>query len=1046
MNETDPSDRQTPQEPRLYVVATSHLDTQWRWTVRDVIRKFLPRTLRENFTLFDVFPEYVLSFEGAFRYMLVEEYYPGEFERLKSWVKAGRWRLAGSMLDAPDTNLASAESMIRHILYATRYFDRSFGRSSKDIFLPDCFGFPFSLPTIAVHCGVLGFSSQKFGMWMAPADVPFDVGLWEGPDGAQLPAAIKPGGYGERLTENLSRSRIWHRRLRERQRKGEIALGLKYFGVGDRGGSPDEASLYWLSRSVSEVGPVQVVHSGSDQIFIDLREDEREKLPIHRGELLLPTHGTGCWTSHAILKRWNRQNELLADSAERAAVLASWLAQFPYPGEQLRGDWTRFLWHQMHDDLTGTSIPSAYEITWNDLALSGNRFTSLLTDAVSALSRELDTDTAGIPVVLFNPLAFARRETRSVHIRIDDRAVESVNVYDPDGEEVRSQVVSRSTNSIEVIFCATVPPLGLAVYEVRPSDRPCEIPSDLSVSEDSLENGRFLIDIDARGDIAQIYDKELGRDLLSATARLELLADRSPRWPAWEIKYETLRATPEPVTGPVERSIVEGGPARAALRLRRRHAGSTITQTVRLSAHSICGWIEIETAAEWRTRGRLLKARFPLAAENDVATYDLGCGVVERGINAPSKHEVPAHQWADVTDRDGQWGVSVLSDCKYGWDRPDVQTLRLSLLRSPRTVRKFPHQATQDFGQHRFTYAIYPHAGTWSAGGTVTAASQFNQRLLAFQADRHSGRLGRTMSLIEIDSAAVAVRAMKRAEEGQEIVLRLQESAGEQTRATIVVGEAIGSAREIDGCEKDLGGAQVEDGGLHTGFRPFEPKSFALRLTPPAIRVPPLQTSPVALEYDIEALSFHSRQRVCNFDGQGHSIPGELFPSDLMSGEIPFRLARSAPDCAHCVSCRGQELSLPVTDSNVLFLLATAAGSHDISAAFRTGSRAVNLKVHSWERPIGAWRQQRFVLGRAWGEPRPGWLVRTPVAWIATHRHDRRLRDQPYVYCYLFRYRIPLEKGEPRLILPNAPQVRIFAATLVRSSEADLVAANDFFG
>jgi alpha-mannosidase len=1046
MSEPPPSEQEVSSAPRLYVVAVSHLDTQWRWTVRDVIRKFLPRTLRENFTLFEVFPDYVLSFEGAFRYMLLEEYYPREFERLKEWVEAGRWRLAGSMLDAPDTNLASPESLIRHILYATRYFHRSFGRSSKDIFLPDCFGFPFSLPTIAAHCGILGFSSQKFGMWMAPAEVPFDVGLWEGPDGARLPAALKPGGYGERLTEDLSRSKIWHRRLTDRKKKGEIPIGLKYFGVGDRGGSPDEASLYWLSRSIPATGPVQIVHSGSDQIFVDLREDEREKLPIHRGELLLPTHGTGCWTSQAILKRWNRHNELLADSAERAAVLASWLAQFPYPKEQLRDDWIRFLWHQMHDDITGTSIPSAYEISWNDLALSGNRFAALLTDAVSALSRELDTDTDGFPIVLFNPLAFARKETLSVHVGLDDEPIESVKVYDPAGEEVPSQIVNRSTSSLEIAFRATVPPLGLAVYEIRPSDSPCSIPSDLSVSENCLENGRFRVELDTCGDIARIYDKELDRELLSGTVRLELLSDRSPRWPAWEIKYETVRSAPKAITGPVEREIVEGGPARVALKVRRRHAGSTIAQTIRLSTHSSQDWIEIETEAEWRTRGQLLKASFPLAAVNETATYDLGCGVVERGTNGPSKHEVPAHQWADITNGDGQWGVSVLSDCKYGWDRPDEQTLRLSLLRSPRTVRKFVHQATQDFGRHRFAYAIYPHQGTWSSGGTVAAAARFNQRLLAFQASRHTGRLGRTMSLVELDSETVAVRAIKRAEEGQEIVLRLQESAGEQTRATIALGAGIGSAREVDGCENNLGSSQVEGGGLHTKLRPFEPKSFALRLTPPAVRVSPLRTSPLALDYDTEALSFHPGKRGCDFDGQGHSIPGELFPSDLMSGEIPFRLAPRTPGAAHSLSCRGQEIPLPESDSDAVVLLATVAGGDDLSATFTAGSRSASLTFHSWERPVGAWRRQRFVLGRPWGEPGPGRLVRAPVVWIATHRHDRRLRDQAYVHCYLFRYRLALQPGEQRLVLPNAPAVRIFAATLVRSSERCLVPAHDFFG
>ena len=167
----------------LFVVANSHLDTQWRWTVRDTIREFLPKTLKQNFSRFEKFEHYRLSFEGAFRYMLMREYYPQDFEQLKSWVAAGRWAPAGSMLDAPDVNLVSPESLIRHILYGNAYFEREFGQRCNDIFLPDCFGFSFALPTIAAHCGLKGFSSSKLIKWIAPAEIPFEIGFWTGPDG-----------------------------------------------------------------------------------------------------------------------------------------------------------------------------------------------------------------------------------------------------------------------------------------------------------------------------------------------------------------------------------------------------------------------------------------------------------------------------------------------------------------------------------------------------------------------------------------------------------------------------------------------------------------------------------------------------------------------------------------------------------------------------------------------------------------------------------------------------------------------------------------------
>ncbi len=187
----------------LYVVATAHLDTQWRWTVRDTIEKFVPATLRDNFALFEKYPDYTFSFEGAFRYMLAKEYFPAEYERLKGYVRQGRWRVAGSWVDAVDTNMPSPESLFRQALYGNGFFRREFGMESRDVYLPDCFGFGFALPGIAAHSGLVGFSSQKL-TWGSSVGVPFDVGLWEGVDGSRLVAALNPGDYAALIDRDLS--------------------------------------------------------------------------------------------------------------------------------------------------------------------------------------------------------------------------------------------------------------------------------------------------------------------------------------------------------------------------------------------------------------------------------------------------------------------------------------------------------------------------------------------------------------------------------------------------------------------------------------------------------------------------------------------------------------------------------------------------------------------------------------------------------------------------------------------------------------------------
>ncbi|HEX6739720.1 MAG TPA: alpha-mannosidase, partial [Vicinamibacteria bacterium] len=169
-------------EPTLYVVGYAHLDTQWRWEYPRTIAEFLPKTMRDNFALFEKYPGYVFNFSGSRRYAMMKEYYPAEYERLKQYVAAGRWFPSGSSVDETDVNSPSAESIVRQILYGTRDFRREFGKSSAEYMLPDCFGFPASLPSILAHMGLQGFSTQKLS-WGSAAGIPFNVGFWEGPDG-----------------------------------------------------------------------------------------------------------------------------------------------------------------------------------------------------------------------------------------------------------------------------------------------------------------------------------------------------------------------------------------------------------------------------------------------------------------------------------------------------------------------------------------------------------------------------------------------------------------------------------------------------------------------------------------------------------------------------------------------------------------------------------------------------------------------------------------------------------------------------------------------
>ncbi|HEX3185603.1 MAG TPA: hypothetical protein VHQ94_12445, partial [Pyrinomonadaceae bacterium] len=387
-------------QPTLYAVGYAHLDTQWRWEYPQVIQEYLPKTMRNNFALFEKYPNYIFNFTGAYRYHLMKDYYPSDFERLKQYVAAGRWFPAGSSMDEGDVNSPNAESIIRQILYGNNWFRKEFGIASEEYMLPDCFGFPASLPSILAHAGIKGFSTQKLSSsWQpaphvggpdspekTPVGIPFNVGLWEGPDGRTVIAALNPLSYGSQVTYDISKSpepppppdpsltaqqnqartrarEDWPRRIEINGNLTGIFADYHYVGTGDVGGSPNESSVNLMQAiTTKNDGPIKVIWSKADQLYRDILNCcPTDRLPRYKGDLELINHSAGSLTSQAYQKRWMRRNESLADAAEKASIAAEWLGGSPYPQERLNNAWTLVMAGQMHDLLPGTATPRAFE-------------------------------------------------------------------------------------------------------------------------------------------------------------------------------------------------------------------------------------------------------------------------------------------------------------------------------------------------------------------------------------------------------------------------------------------------------------------------------------------------------------------------------------------------------------------------------------------------------------------------------------------------------------------------------------------------------------
>ncbi|MEM1164807.1 MAG: glycoside hydrolase family 38 C-terminal domain-containing protein [Planctomycetota bacterium] len=1028
----------------LYAVGYSHLDTQWRWDFVQSIDAYLLDTLDHNFDLFERYPEYTFSFTGSVRYEMMKEYYPARYERLKSYIDAGRWFVSGSSVEEGDVLVPSPESIIRQVLYGNLFFEREFGKTSTDFMLPDCFGFPWSLPSAWAHCGLLGFSTQKL-TWGSAIGIPFGIGVWEGPDGHGVIAALNPGSYNDSITDYpADQDPSWAERISVNGERFDLHADFHYYGVGDMGGAPPEAAVVNYTESGGRSSSLyDVILPSSDDLFEDITPAIRARLPRHSGDMLLTEHSSGTLTSQSYVKRWNRHAELLLDAAERASVAAWWLGFEDSSREKLERSWVRTLATQMHDIVPGTSVPVAYTYSWNDQILSLNLAASTLTSSVGAVASRLDTRAVGTPVVVFNPSSFARRDIAQA--RVDLGGASYARVFDPDGVEVPSQVVERAGSMATVLFVTDAEPVSFGVYDVRGSDTAFDDNGGPSVTPDTLENARYRVRINEAGDIASVYDKLNGRELLSAPAGLVFTFERPREWPAWNMDWKDRRQPPfARVEGPATVRIVEDGPVRVALAITRHAQNSEFTQTIRLARADAGDVVEVKADVDWQSTETALKASFPLSVSNPEATYNLGLGTIRRGNNDPAKYEVPSHEWFNLTDRTGDYGVTVVEDSKFGSDKPADNEVRLTLLYTPGVRNAYLDQHSQDWGLHEIRYGVFGHTGDWRDADSYVHARHFNQPVRTFVVPKSDGPLGRSFGFVTPSEPRVAVRALKLGERRDVLVVRVREMEGRDADGVrLTFPSRVVSVREVDGQERAIDGSGVSADGQSITFSlsPYFTRAFEVELAPPSESMAGVVSRPVSLPRDTEVASSDGVWSVPRgMDHEGRNYPVEMLPRELVDDGVRFELASADEAPGRAVACRGQTIELPDGGDRVHLL---AAATADAEATFAVGGLEQRLGVQQWTGFIGQWDDRVFDTvfpvvdyineGRVKAIV-PGYIKRDPVAWFATHRHHPDNENEAYRFSYLFHYALERPDGATTLTLPHDERIRVFAVSVADTS------------
>lgn len=839
-------------EYTIHLCGHAHIDMNWMWPWPETVN-VTHDTFSTMDRLMDEFPEFHYSQSQASTYIAMEQYCPEIFEMIRKRVKSGNWEITASMWVEGDKNIVSGESLCRHLLYTRKYMKEKFGLEPEDVKIdwsPDTFGHAHTIPSILVRGGVNRYYFHRTAphLWLFK---------WRSPDGSEIYAfkdrdryayngPIDPADMGAMLCSFVSQT------------------GLKdylyTYGVGDHGGGPTRRDLRKF-REIAEWPIFPTVKHSSTREFFDAVEKANPKLPVVDADLNFTFEG--CYTSQSNIKRATRVSEIILPEAEACALIAGSAAKMPYPFSTLETAWQRTLFNHFHDILPGSGVHATYEYSqglFQEIQAAAN---TIRTRALRALGSKINTSFAapaadatfgsalgdglgagagdpaipgGItawnagapsaePVLIYNQKPWARTETVFAKVWNKPVADDRVVVRDASGNQTKGQVVARGHywghEFATIAFKASVPALGYKVYAIESSPEPVSPPSlsegaasiDRKFPEGTesmiveindagvMENEYLRVEMDfPSGAIKHLIDKETGFDYVpdgKLLGVIEAYREVHRGMSAWCIGQI---AEVKPLTRGGKLTISQRGPNRVAFRSEHKYNDSRVNVEIGLNAGSRMvdfklnmRWVEIGTP---ETGVPMLRAAFPVNVCNGTPTYEIPFGAQKR---VQSKQEIPALKWADLSD--DKYGITLVNDSKYGHSCID-DTLRLTLIRSSYDPDPLPEVA-----DHEIKYGIVAHRGACDVCAATRAGEEFNSPMAVVSTSVQKGSLPPEKSYVEVLTPNVFLSAIKKAEDGKAVVIRLFEMTGKKTTAKVRISELVkpdSKAVETDILERPL--------------------------------------------------------------------------------------------------------------------------------------------------------------------------------------------------------------------------------------------------
>jgi alpha-mannosidase len=815
----------------------AHLDVAWLWPLAQTRQK-ARRTFTTALRLMEQFPEFHFSQSQAQLYDMVRQDDPDLFAAIQQQVQAGRWEPVGSTWVEPDCSLSGGEALVRQFLLGAAFFREHFGEQGKSpvLWLPDVFGYPWSLPQLVKEAGQECFFTTKLG-WNQYNRFPYDSFWWEGLDGTRILVhfgTTREGEEGFAGTYNATASaeavlNTWRNfQQKDWGHSGGPPPLLMSYGYGDGGGGPTREMVENIREMAALAGTPRVQFGTAAGFFQDLQRwaSAGGALPTWSGELYLEYH-RGTYTTQARSKRANRKSEFLLHDAEFLASAADSLDPgYVYPHRDFRRAWELVCLNQFHDILPGSSIGPVYEESLRQYAQVRDLADGVRRAALRAIRARVGGD-----LLVVNPSPFSHGDLAFWPAgELGERALR---------RRGRPAVQCQDVKGGLLLDVGQIPAYGLV--PLRLGEQPEEEAGRaglgrLIATPYSLENDTLRVELDEAGDLVRLYDKVQKREVLppgTVGNQFQAFEDRPQNWDAWDIDiyYDDRMWLAEPASS-IE--LVEAGPLRATIEVRRRILNSQVVQRISLAHRSLR--LDFQTTVDWQERHILLKVAFPVNILSPVATYEIQWGNVERPTHRNTswdwaRFEAPAHKWVDLSE--GGYGISLLNDCKYGHDIQG-NVLRLTLLRSPTDP-----DPRADLGEHHFGYSLLPHSGGWEEQ-TVAQAYALNDPLLvepsgavASEGKRPEEQpdtwKGNSLAFVGVDAPNVVVETIKKAEDGQGLIVRLYESQRKRGRFTLSTAFRLTEAWRTNLLEENQERLEVSGHRLELEIKPYQIVTLRLR-------------------------------------------------------------------------------------------------------------------------------------------------------------------------------------------------------------------------